>query len=67
MFILGLKRLVKISFAQMIITWNTEVPFNSILYDSKFVDLMLVAIIGKDRLINNQYSKNEMRFIKGKK
>lgn len=49
----------------MLTTWNAETPFNSVLFDAKFVELVLVQIIGKEKLIGDNHLKKEMRFIQG--
>lgn len=43
-----------------------ESPFDSILFDRQFVALLLMSIIGKEKLVNNSYSKLETRYVKGK-
>lgn len=62
-FISGINKFVKISFVQMLSSWNTNSPFYSVLFDAKFVDLTLVQIIGKNNLIDENISKKDMRFI----
>lgn len=57
---------LKPSLGSLIITWNTNFGFSTILYDSKFVDLVLTAVFKKDELIGTQkLDNNKMRFVKG--
>lgn len=61
----AIDRYVKLSLCQMIINWNETSPLNSILFDGKFVALLLISVIGKERFAADTFSKAEMRFIKG--
>lgn len=50
----------------MMATWNTHWAFSTILYDHKFVGLVLYGVFGKTKLIEDKELPNkEMRFIKG--
>lgn len=66
MYFPDIDRYVKLSLCQMMITWNETPPFGSILFDSKFVALLLVGVIGKERLAADNFVKADMRFIKGR-
>lgn len=66
MFISLIDKHVKMSLLKLIISWNTTSPFSSILYDSRFTVLLLVAIIGNANLADGKYDRRLMRFIQGK-
>jgi len=56
---------VKPSLVKLVISWNKDWGFSSILYDQKFVSLLLLEIFGKEKLIEEgKLNNNKMRFIK---
>lgn len=56
---------LKYSIVKTVIGWNIQPHFNSILYDEKFVALLLNFVIGKDNLKSNNLPKERLRFIRG--
>lgn len=62
-FALGIS--LKYSIVKTLIGWNTQPVFNNILYDGKFVALLLTFITGKKNLQNNHLPKEQSRFIRG--
>lgn len=56
---------LKYSIVKTLIGWNTQPVFNNILYDGKFVALLLTFITGKENLQNNHLPKEQSRFIRG--
>lgn len=65
MFKFALDITLKYSIVKTIIGWNMQPHFNSILYDEKFVALLLNFIIGKNNLQSNNLPKELLRFIRG--
>lgn len=57
--------ILKYSIVKTIIGWNTQPHFSSILYDEKFVALLLNFVVGKNNLIADVLPKEQMRFIRG--
>lgn len=51
--------------ARMIIEWQYSATFSSILYDSRFVHLLLAALFTDDEIMKNHFDKKKMKFIKG--
>lgn len=56
---------MKISMVKMIKYWNQYPPFNTILYDRRFVGLLLTKVIGKENLANLDNSKKKVKFVQG--
>lgn len=52
---------LKVGFVSLLKSWNDTPPFNTILYDSKFVTLLYKAVCGK----NSDISNNQRKFIHG--
>lgn len=50
---------------EVIMAWNTTSPFNSILYDSKFVSLLMQAVFDKKEVKEGTMGKKEKKFIQG--
>lgn len=55
---------VKFSIVKTIIGWNIQPAFNNILYDDRFVGILLTYVIGKESLANNTLPKERIRFIR---
>lgn len=55
---------LKYSIVKTIIGWNVQPTFNNILYDERFVALLLNFVIGKDNLRLNNLPKDRIRFIR---
>lgn len=55
---------VKFSIVKTIIGWNIQPAFNNILYDDRFVGILLIYVIGKENLANNSLPKEKIRFIR---
>lgn len=55
---------VKFSIVKTIIGWNIQPAFNNILYDDRFVGILLTYVIGKEKLANNTLPKEQIRFIR---
>lgn len=56
---------LKYSIVKTIIGWNVQPTFNNILYDERFVALLLNFVIGKENLRLNNLPKERIRFIRG--
>lgn len=56
---------LKLGLARMLIEWQDSPTFSSILYDSKFVHLLLDAIFSVDQILNKKSDKKKMQFVKG--
>lgn len=56
---------LKYSIVKTVIAWNTQPFFKTIIYDAKFVALLLNFVIGKDNLKRNNLPKECLRFIRG--
>lgn len=65
MFIFALDISMKYSIVKTLIAWNTQSVFNNILYDAKFVALLLTYVMGKENIQTNNLAKERMRFIRG--
>lgn len=57
---------MKFGLAQLVIDWMQTPSTSSILYDYKFVHLMMTMIIGKQNISRNTIDPKKMAFIKGK-
>lgn len=55
---------VKFSIVKTIIGWNIQPAFNNILYDDRFVGILLTYVVGKENLANNYLPKEQIRFIR---
>lgn len=55
---------LKYSIVKTIIGWNVQPTFNNILYDERFVALLLNFVIGKENLRLNNLPKDRIRFIR---
>lgn len=58
---------VKGGILKIVIDRNTQEVFNGVIYDAKFVELLMVGVIGKKQLVENTFNKKDMRFIQGNK
>lgn len=56
---------VKLGVLHLIIDWRNSSAGSSILYDRKFVALLLSHIIGDENIRNGLYNKKQLNFIKG--
>lgn len=52
--------------ARLIKYWNQDHPFNTILYDQRFVSLLMMKAIGKAAIVEKKLPKKQMKFIQGK-
>lgn len=50
---------------KIIIDWNSQEVFNGVIYDAKFVELLMVSVIGKKQLVEKTFNKKDLRFIQG--
>lgn len=56
---------LKMGLARMIIEWQFSSTFSSILYDSRFVHLLLAALFSDDEIMKSKFDKKKMKFVKG--
>lgn len=56
---------MKYSIVKTLIAWNIQSVFNNILYDAKFVALLLTYVMGNENMRTNNLLKERMRFIRG--
>lgn len=56
---------LKVGLARMIIEWQFSPTFSSILYDSRFVHLLLAAIFSDIEIMATKFDKKKMKFVKG--
>lgn len=56
---------LKMGIVRLLAEWNKSDTNSSILYDSKFVQLLIVAIFSDDEIMNSNMDKKKMKFIKG--
>lgn len=56
---------VKGAILKIIIDWNSQEVFNGVIYDAKFVELLMVSVIGKKQLVEKTFNKKDLRFIQG--
>lgn len=61
----GINKYVKGAILKIVIDWNSQPVFDGVIHDAKFVELLLVGVIGKNQLIAESYSKKDLRFIQG--
>lgn len=54
---------LKIGLIQLLIEW-TNLTTSSVLYDSKFVQLLVSAIFTEDEILSNYFDKKKMNFSK---
>lgn len=54
---------LKMGYVNLVSSWNTSMPFNTIIYDRKFVDLLMGAISGKRS--SSVLTKKQTDFVKG--
>lgn len=63
----GGKVALKMGLARMLIEWQGSPTFSSILYDYKFVHLLLNAQFSDQDILGNNFDKKKMKFVKGKR
>lgn len=57
--------ILKSGLVRLLTEWSNSETNSSILYDSKFVQLLVVAIFSDDEIINNNFDKKKFNFMKG--
>lgn len=57
---------LKMGIVRLLTGWHNSDTTSSILYDSKFVQLLVVSMFSEDEIVNNNMDKKKMKFIKGK-
>lgn len=57
---------IKLSIVKTVFGWNNQPWFNGILYDEKFVWLLMNFVIGKENIQNDNIAKEQYRFIESK-
>lgn len=57
---------MKLGVAKILIDMNSSPTSDNIMYDSKFVSILVSMIIGDENLKNNNIDKQKMAFIKRK-
>lgn len=55
---------LKLGIVRLIADWSKSESTASILYDSKFVQLLIYAIFPVDKIVANNFEKKQMSFIK---
>lgn len=56
---------LKAGIVRLLVEWSNSETNSSILYDSRFVQLLVVSIFSVDEIIGNKRNKKKMDFIKG--
>lgn len=59
------KVILKTGLVRLLVEWSNSETSSSILYDSRFVQLLVVSIFSGDEIISNKLDKKKMNFIKG--
>lgn len=57
--------ILKTGLVRLLAEWTNSETTSSILYDSRFVQLLVVALFSDDEIINNNFDKKKMNFMKG--
>lgn len=56
---------LKMGIVRLLADWHDSDTNSSILYDSKFVQLLVISIFSDDDVLDNKMDKKKMKFIKG--
>ena len=56
---------LKAGLVRLLVEWTKSETNASILYDSKFVQLLIVSIFSEEEIISDKFDKKKMNFIKG--
>lgn len=57
--------ILKAGIVRLLVEWSKSETTSSILYDSRFVQLLVVATFTEDEIVRNKLNKKKMNFIKG--
>lgn len=57
--------ILKAGIVRLLVDWSKSETNSSILYDSRFVQSLVVSIFSEDEIIRSKFDKKKMNFIKG--